>query len=324
MSAESAIYSSDDRWIDDLSGGGENGGMSDFRTVAQRLAPVLGDTAYNVRPSVLPVPMLVSAGHERQSDPRRYQWDGMRRAHDEKCPQGVPHAIVQWTLSGSGRYADASGERALPPGQAFIALVPSAHRYWLPADGAPWTFVWFAVSHPQILERLQMQVARHGAVFTIDPGGALAQRLIELVEGLFRRSFIDDFALETALWAYLTESDRQLDRLARPPESKRALLDRVRDLVMAELAEPLGAADIAGRLGLHRVYFAERFRAATGFTPGVYITSLRLDEARRRLRDTADGVDAVAKAVGLGSASHLCRLFRRHYGGTPGSFRSER
>ena len=317
-----AIHSSDDRSIDDLSGVRHYADMVDCRPVIRRLAPLLGDTAFSQRPSVLPVPMLVSAGHERQDDPRRYQWDGMRRAHDEKCPQGMPHAIVQWTLGGSGRYADATGERAVPPGQGFIALVPSAHRYWLPTEGGPWTFAWFAVAHPQVLERLRLQVERHGAVFACDPTSAMAQRLIEVVEGLFRRSFIDDFALEAALWAYITESDRQLDRELRPPESKRALLDRVRDLVMAELDQPLGASDIAGRLGLHRVYFAERFRAATGFTPGVYITSLRLDEARRRLRDTADGIDAVAKSVGLGSASHLCRLFRRHYGGTPGSFRS--
>jgi AraC-like DNA-binding protein len=265
--------------------------------------------------------MLLSAGVERQQDPQRYRWDGMRRGHDVKCPQGVAHAIVQYTLSGSGRYADADGERPLPTGHAFIALVPSAHRYWLPQDGAPWSFCWFAVAHSQIMDRMRLHADNHGAVFDANPDSALAQRLFEVVEGLLRKTFFDDFAIESALWDFVAELDRHHDRLARPPANKQALLDRVRSLVMADLSDPIGATDIAKRLGWHRVYFAERFRAAAGFPPGAFITSLRLDEARRLLRNEDATLEKVAHAVGLGSASRLCRLFRRHFGATPGAYR---
>jgi AraC-like DNA-binding protein len=299
-------------------------GVADCSSLLRRLAPFLGDTAHHPRPGVLPVPMLVSAGVERQGDPHRYRWDGLRRGHDVKCPQGVPHAIVQYTLAGCGRYADRDGERAVPAGHAFIALVPSPHRYWLPAGGAPWTFCWFAVAHEAIVARLRLQVARHGAGFDADPAGALVGRIAEVVAGLFRHSFLDDFALEAALWALVSELDRHHDRRERPPADKHALLDRVRALVMADLAVPLGPADIAHRIGWHRVYFAERFRAVTGLTPGAFITGLRLDEARRLLRGGPATLDQVARAVGLGSASHLCRLFRRIYGGTPGRYRGAR
>jgi len=287
----------------------------------KRLSRFLGDAAYSPRPGVLPIPMLVSAGVERQHDPRRYRWDGMRRGHDVKCPQGVAHAIIQYTLAGSGRYADLTGEHTVPTGHAFIALVPSAHRYWLPEGGTPWSFCWFAVAHPQIMDRLQSQVKRHGAVFDTQPESALAQRLLDVVDGLFRRTFIDDFAIEGALWDFVAEFDRHHDRLARPPANKQALLDRVRALVMADLSEPLGATEIAQRIGWHRVYFAERFRASAGFPPGAFITSLRLDEARRLLRNETSTLAEVAHAVGLGSASRLCRLFRRHFGATPGAYR---
>jgi AraC-like DNA-binding protein len=273
---------------------------------------------------MLPVPMLVSAGVERQTDPRRYRWDGLRREHDVKCPQGTPHAIIQLTLDGCGGYGDGDGERLVRPGQAFIALVPSAHRYWLPENAGAWTFCWFAVAHTAVLERLRLQVQRHGATFDAEPDSALAQRLVDVVEGLFRGAFLDDFALETALWTFIAEFDRHHDRRQRPPADKQAMLERVRELVLADLAAPVGPAEAAQRLGWHRVYFAERFRAVTGFTPGAYIASVRLDEARRRLRDTDAPLDAVARTCGLGSASRLCRLFRRHFGGTPGAFRGRR
>ncbi len=310
------------RSIDNLSGVVSVAVMTDCADLARRFAALRGDVAFSPRPSALPLPLLVSGGCERQTDPRRYRWDGLRRGHDLNCPQGVPHAIVQYTLAGHGTFADAAGERRVTAGQAFIALVPSAHRYWLPEAGAPWTFCWFAVAHPQLVERLRLHVARAGATFAAAPDGAVAQGLVGIVEGLLRRSHGDESALEAALWTFVTGLDRQHERSAHPPAPKRALLEQVRELVTADLATPLGPADVAGLLGLHRVYFAERFRAATGFPPGAFITSLRLEEARRRLRETGEPLDAVARAVGFGSASQLCRVFRKHFGGTPGGYRA--
>jgi AraC-like DNA-binding protein len=294
--------------------------MDAIDRLRRRLVAHLDATSYSRRPCVLPLPMLVSAGVERQSDPARYQWDGLRRSWDTKCPRGVPHIVVQYTLAGEGRYADARGERSLPPGSGFIAPIPSAHRYWLP-PGRIWEFCWFAVAHPQLVERLSLVARDHGPVFACEGGSALAERIAGVVEGLFREDFLDDFALEAALWDVQHELDRHADRIRRPPDAKQDLLDRVRALVFAELGSALGAGDIAQRLGWHRVHFAQRFRAATGFTPAAYITSLRLEEARRRLGSAGSTLDQVAHATGLGSASHLCRLFRRHYGGTPGQFR---
>ncbi len=294
--------------------------MDAASALRRRLESHLGDTAYRRRPSVLPLPLAVSAGVERQDDPRRYAWDGENRSWDTKCPTGAEHAIVQISLAGEGRYADSDGERAVKPGQGFIAMVPSIHRYWLP-QGGPWTFAWFAVAHRQLVERLRLHVAKHGAVFACLPGSALAARHGEMVEGLFRDSFLDDVAVEAALWDFLHELDRQADRLARPPEPKQNLLERVRAIVLADLACDLGTAGIAAKLGWHRVHFANRFRSTTGFTPAAYIAGLRLDEARRRLRTSDEPLDTIAVACGLGSASRLCRMFRRHFGGTPGQFR---
>lgn len=286
----------------------------------QRLSPYLGDTAYSRRPSVLPVPMAVSAGVERQEDPRRYAYDGMHRSWDTKCPSGQEHAILQVTLAGEGVYSDARGEVAVGAGMGFIALVPAPNRYWLPT-GSTWTFSWFAVAHAQLVERLRLLVARHGAVFACAPGSPLSARHAEVVEGLFRDAFADDFALEAALWDTQHELERQADRTLLPPAPKQDLLERVRAIVLEDLSNDLGTAGIAARLGWHRVHFANRFRATTGFTPAAYVASLRLDEARRLLRDSRLPLEEIARATGLGSASRLCRMFRSHFGGTPGQFR---
>ncbi len=290
------------------------------RPLLRRLSPLIGRIAYSPRPSVLPVPMLVSAGVEAQTDPERYQWDGLRRSWDEKCPRDQEYVVIQYTLDGEGLYQDARGEQRLGPDRGFIALVPSEHRYGLP-PGRTWTFCWFAVAHPQLVARLKLLVQNHGATFASAPTSALVQRLTEVVEGLNLRTFRDDFALEAALWDTLHELERQADRRAHPPEPKHELLDRVRAIILEDLTQEPSTADIARRLSWHRVHFAQRFREITGLTPGAWITSLRLEEARRHLTHGTAPLDEVAKAVGLGSAARLCRLFRRTYGSTPGQFR---
>jgi AraC-like DNA-binding protein len=68
--------------------------------------------------------------------------------------------------------------------------------------------------------------------------------------------------------------------------------------------------------------FTARFKQETGQTFNEYLTQLRLDRARELLRDTEWPVQQVAKLVGV-HHSHLRRMFERHLGCSPQSFRRQ-
>ena len=62
-------------------------------------------------------------------------------------------------------------------------------------------------------------------------------------------------------------------------------------------------------------------REQTGLTVLEWIQERRLDEARRRLRDTDEDVAIVAERVGIGSVNHFIRVFQRAHGLSPGVWR---
>ena len=59
----------------------------------------------------------------------------------------------------------------------------------------------------------------------------------------------------------------------------------------------------------------------TGESPGGYLTRLRMDLAARRLRDSTDSLEQVARSVGYTSVYAFSRAFSRLRGEPPGQYR---
>lgn len=73
---------------------------------------------------------------------------------------------------------------------------------------------------------------------------------------------------------------------------------------------------------LSRSNFARRFADVVGTPPLAYLTDWRIALAKERLRDTDDGLAAIAAAVGYGSEFSLASAFKRQVGTAPGRWRA--
>ena len=67
--------------------------------------------------------------------------------------------------------------------------------------------------------------------------------------------------------------------------------------------------------------FKRRLAKATGLSPGDYVRTLHLEEAKQALEITDHPIEAVANEVGYEGASFFGRLFRRKVGVTPAQYR---
>ncbi|RKE20008.1 GlxA family transcriptional regulator [Streptomyces sp. TLI_171] len=85
--------------------------------------------------------------------------------------------------------------------------------------------------------------------------------------------------------------------------------------------DDLSVESLARRAALSPRQFARVFAADVGVTPGRYVASARLEAARRRLEDTRDGVEQIARACGYGSAEAMRRAFARTLATTPADYR---
>jgi AraC-like DNA-binding protein len=80
---------------------------------------------------------------------------------------------------------------------------------------------------------------------------------------------------------------------------------------------PWTLQSLAERVGMSRSVFALRFREAVGVTPMEYLTRWRMLLAAQRLRNSSDGLSAIAQSLGYDSESAFGKAFRRVMGCSP-------
>jgi len=86
-------------------------------------------------------------------------------------------------------------------------------------------------------------------------------------------------------------------------------------------AADLSVETLARAASLSPRQFARAFAAEVGMSPGRYVDQVRLEAARRRLEDTADGVEQTARSCGYGTPEAMRRAFVRALGVGPGEYR---
>jgi AraC-like DNA-binding protein len=226
------------------------------------------------------------------------------------------------TLAGFGEL-EFPGEdpHPLPVGTAFFALVPSAHRYYLPDRSPGWTFGWLEVRHPYVVSRIERHVSVHGPIVRLPPGGAFTAAAVRLIDAVVRRDFRDRFDLEGALFEFVVACDRFAYQTTYPEAERELLLGETRDAVLADPRSPVRVEALAARRGLSRSHFSHYFKGCTGLTPAAFATGVRIQEASRLLRSTGLPLKEIADALGFASVNHFCKVFRRYQHTSPATYR---
>ena len=139
-------------------------------------------------------------------------------------------------------------------------------------------------------------------------------RLLEESDDAFgeREAFVQAFA---ELFRRHGSARKHLE----PAPRDRALLHRAIRLMQERYAEPLHLDDVAAALGLTPFQLIGLFKRSIGVTPHAYLTQVRLNAARDRLR-RRQPIATAAVECGFYDQSALTRHFRRCYAMTPKQF----
>jgi AraC-like DNA-binding protein len=89
----------------------------------------------------------------------------------------------------------------------------------------------------------------------------------------------------------------------------------------ADPARAWTVQSLAREIAVSRATLGRRFTLLVGESPAAYLTRWRMDLAARRLRDTDEPVDAVARSVGYRSAFAFSRAFTRQRAMPPSQYR---
>ncbi|MDD5030408.1 MAG: helix-turn-helix domain-containing protein [Rhodoferax sp.] len=115
----------------------------------------------------------------------------------------------------------------------------------------------------------------------------------------------------------------QLKSLEVEPDAGRHL-SRAIALMRTLLADPMTVPELASRLGLGRRHLDRLFMARFQVTAHDYWTKMRMDHVHWRVLNSDHSLAGIADEVGVGHSSHLCRVFRKQFGYSPGTLRTDR
>ena len=100
-----------------------------------------------------------------------------------------------------------------------------------------------------------------------------------------------------------------------------ALADKQMSIAIASMhsdpGTPWTLQSLAERVGMSRSVFALRFRETVGATPMEYLARWRMLLAADRLKNSSDGLSAIAQSLGYESESAFGKAFRRVMGCSP-------
>jgi len=139
---------------------------------------------------------------------------------------------------------------------------------------------------------------------------------------LYREFRLMDAVSPLAIEGLVLEILAALVRLTAPARLP-PWLGRARDLLHDCLQENLGLTEIAAAVGVHPVYLASTFRRHFRQTIGDYQRQLRVEFACKQLARGLIPLAEIALAAGFSDQSHFARVFKRHLGMTPGTYRKQ-
>jgi transcriptional regulator GlxA family with amidase domain len=103
--------------------------------------------------------------------------------------------------------------------------------------------------------------------------------------------------------------------------AQRRPLREVQQWIAEHPADDLSVDALARRSAMSPRHFARAFAAEVGVTPGRYVDRVRLETARRRLEDTGDGIEQIARSCGYGTPEAMRRAFVRTLATPPIEYR---
>ena len=97
---------------------------------------------------------------------------------------------------------------------------------------------------------------------------------------------------------------------------------RIKAYIDESFGDPaLGISAVGSRFEMSGAYLSRLFADTVGSTIAAYITSVRIENAKKMLKKETASVEVISEACGFLSSSTFIRLFKKIEGMTPGAYR---
>ena len=150
--------------------------------------------------------------------------------------------------------------------------------------------------------------------------GADAAMVFELNKRLIR-TILNSYTIDEISYRIHDNLDVYAESLFFSSESGNRLIRKATEYVHAHFSEKLLLADVARHVGISEPYLSKLFKKVTGRTFQDYLNTLRVEEAKRLLRETDYLLTDIAIACGFSNQSYFAKIFKKCTGLQPKQYR---
>ncbi|HEY0828529.1 MAG TPA: AraC family transcriptional regulator [Bacilli bacterium] len=295
------------------------------------------------------LPIIYYAGFEDRNEP----WEFPEIKHKGKIPhmefdstqnhyvRSLPYHLLVMVVRGSVMY-EINGESYVAEENMLVHL-PSNTLHHIRAVKLPMRYVWV---HYQLLVPEQSEY-----ILPLSPGeevslfkGAVSFKeviaelpIVIRLQGhqMIRRlmnAVLEEVLAEKSAWiltsrAYFQSLLMLLYREVTPEEEQCAVqvpdphIAKVIEHIHSSFASKLTVEGLAVEANLSLNYFISSFKKCTGFTPGEYISRVRIQNAKKLIRNGMNNLSEITYLVGFESVSYFSRVFKKIEGLSPSEFK---
>lgn len=266
---------------------------------------------------------------------RTAAWEGVRLAHYRLGRGLIPehqhkdHQIIIWLGACRGELRTANGlhlgKRAVP---YSVCVIPSGHPYQARLDEES-EFLSLYLD-PNVITSAAATESLAGGAELVEKS-AVSDPLVSNV-GLALLGELGSAGLSGRLYAESLANILAIHLLrhyAAPRPAWRPSnggltgfkLRRVTDFITENHERDLALAEMASAAGISPFHFAREFKRATGLAPHQYLIKIRIERAKAWLAQSELPLVEVSLRAGFNNQSHFTRLFHKHTGMTPKTYR---
>jgi transcriptional regulator GlxA family with amidase domain len=179
-----------------------------------------------------------------------------------------------------------------------------------------------AREHPQVEVDPRPIFVRDGDVWTSAGVTAGIDLALAMVEDDLGPEVAREVARQLVVFVQRPGGQAQFSSHLRSAPAAREPLRELQAWIVEHLDADLRVETLAARVAMSPRNFARTFRSETGFTPAVYVESLRVEAARHRLERGSEPVELIARRAGFGTPETMRRAFARRVGTPPAQYRA--
>lgn len=234
------------------------------------------------------------------------------------------HVVIKIALTKGGGIATNTQKRPIQPGEAIIRFVEDDDIWegYHPQHRGTWEFLGLILTGESGVATARGIMNRYGRLHSLGLDHLVVRRLQQILRDAQVVTEMSASAgaklVNDVLMALLESAEaKSLERIGRVVD--------LADLVEADLRNDLrrdwSVAELAELHNVSREHLTRVFSRRFGVSPHRYLVELRIQEACKRLRSTADPIKRIVFDLGFKSHASFIRVFRQYTHTSPTSYR---